>query len=68
MAKTPKNNGKQWTDTDVSRLEKLVKGNTPTRLIAHQLRRSEDAVRSKASDLGISLKPTNQRPYNKRKK
>jgi hypothetical protein len=68
MAKTPKNNGKQWTDNDVNKLEKLVKGNTPTGLIAHQLGRSEDAVRSKASDLEISLKPTNQSPYNRQKK
>jgi hypothetical protein len=68
MAKTPKNKGKQWTDADVSKLEKLVKGNTPTGLIAHQLGRSEDAVRSKASELEVSLKPTNQSPYNKLKK
>lgn len=68
MAKTPKNSGKQWTDNDVRKLEKLVKGNTPTGLIAYQLGRSEDAVRSKASDLGISLKPTNKSPYNRQKK
>lgn len=68
MAKTPKNSGKQWTENDVSKLEKLVKGNTPTGLIAYQLGRSEDAVRSKASDLDISLKPTNKSPYNRQKK
>lgn len=68
MAKTPKNSGKRWTDNDVSKLEKLVKGNTPTGLIAYQLGRSEDAVRSKASDLDISLKPTNKSPYNRQKK
>ena len=68
MAKTPKNNGKQWTDNDVNKLEKLVQGNTPTGLIAYQLGRSEYAVRAKASDLEISLKPTNQSPYNRQKK
>jgi hypothetical protein len=68
MAKTPKNNGKQWTDADVIKLEKLVKGNTPTGLIAYQLGRSEDAVRSKASVLEVSLKPTNKSPYNRQKK
>jgi len=52
----------------VSKLKKLVKGNIPTGLIAHQLGRSEDAVRSKASELEVSLKPTNQSPYNKLKK
>lgn len=68
MAKTPKNNGKQWTDVDVSKLEKLVKGNTPTGLIAYELGRSEDSIRSKASNLEISLKLTNQSPYNRQKK
>ncbi|GIV30346.1 MAG: hypothetical protein KatS3mg028_1412 [Bacteroidia bacterium] len=67
MAKTPKNNCKQWTDSDVSKLEKLVKGNTPTGLIAYELGRSEDAIRSKASNLDISLNPTNKSPYNRRK-
>ena len=65
MSKIPKNNGKQWSDTDVNKLEKLVKGNTPTGLIAFQLGRSEDAVRSKATNLDLSLKPTNQSPYNR---
>lgn len=32
-----------------------------------KLGRSEDAVRSKASDLGLSLTPTNKSPYNRRK-
>ena len=68
MAKTPKNSGKQWTDNDVNKLEKLVKGNTPTGLIAYELGRSEEAIRTKASNLDISLKPTNQSPYNRQKK
>ena len=68
MAKTPKNQGKEWTDKDISNLKKLVKGNTPTGLIAYELGRSEDAVRSKASDIDVSLKPTNQSPYNRQKK
>jgi hypothetical protein len=68
MAKTPENNGKQWSDKDVNKLEKLVKGNTPTGLIAYELGRSEEAIRSKASNLDISLKPTNQSPYNRQKK
>ncbi len=68
MAKTPKNYGKDWTKSDVSQLQKLAKGNTPTGLVAHKLGRTEDAVRSKASDENISLKPTNRSPYNRRKK
>jgi hypothetical protein len=37
-------------------------------VIGLKLGRTEDAVRSKASDMGVSLKPTNQSPYNRRKK
>ena len=48
MANTPKKSGKQWTDNEVSKLEKLVNGNSPTRLIAYELGRSEDAIRSKS--------------------
>jgi hypothetical protein len=35
-------------------------------VIGLKLGRSEDAVRSKAHELGVSLKPTNQSPYNRR--
>lgn len=46
-------------------------GEHPTRVIGVHLGRSEDAVRNKASEESISLKPTNQSPYGtggKRKK
>lgn len=65
--KTPPNSGKNWTRADVQKLRQDAKGNKPTRLIAWGLGRSEDAVRSKASEENISLKPTNQSPYNRRK-
>ena len=68
MAKTPKNHGKSWSNQDVSKFEKLVKGNTPTGLLAYELGRTEEAIRAKASELEISLKPTNQSPYNRLKK
>jgi hypothetical protein len=68
MPKTPPNAGKNWTQADVKELRDLAKGNTPTGLIAHRLGRSEDAVQSKASEKNISLKPTNQSPYNRRPK
>ena len=67
MAKKPANQGKQWTPAEVRQLEKLADENTPTRVIGIKLGRSEDSVRSKASDEDISLKPTNQSPYNRRK-
>lgn len=63
MTKAPKNQGSRWSDTEKAALAKLADGNTPTRLIALKLKRSEDAVRSEAQRLGVSLAPTNQSPY-----
>jgi len=67
MAKTPKNNGTPWTPAQDKQMDKLIKGNTPTGLMAYELGRTEGAVRSHASEEGKSLKPTNQSPYNRRK-
>lgn len=67
MAKPPANHGKQWTPADVTRLKQLAKQNTPTRVIGLKMGRTEDSVRAKASGNSISLKPTNQSPYNRRK-
>ena len=67
MSKSTRNSGKQWTSGEVKQLRQMAKENTPTRVAGFKLGRSEDAVRSKASDEGISLKPTNQSPYNRRK-
>lgn len=67
MAKTPSNHGKQWSPADVSQLKQLAKQNTPTRVIGLKMGRTEDAVRAKASEADVSLKPTNQSPYNRRK-
>lgn len=67
MTKSTRNTGKQWTRTDVSQLRQLAKQNTPTRVIGLKLGRTENAVRTKASDKDISLKPTNQSPYGTKK-
>jgi hypothetical protein len=67
MAKYDRNKGKQWTGTDVRQLRQLANQNTPTRVIGLKLGRTEDGVRSKAGEQGVSLKPTNQSPYNRRK-
>jgi hypothetical protein len=67
MPKYTRNTGKQWTRSDVSQLRKLAKQNTPTRIIGLKLGRTVNAVRSKASQEGVSLKPTNQRPYGTRR-
>lgn len=68
MAKTPTNSGKPWTSKDVHDLKVLAKGNTPTRVIGLKLGRTESAVQSKAGDTDVSLKPTNQSPYNRKPK
>ena len=68
MAKVPPKSGKPWTPADVEQLKALAKGNTPTRVIGLKTGRTPAAVASKASEKGISLKPTNQSPYNRQKK
>ena len=65
-SKQPENDGRTWTSEDVAKLRQLAAGNTPTRIIALKLGRTEDAIYGKASGLGLSLKPTNQSPYNRR--
>lgn len=67
MPKYTRNTGKAWTSKDEKQLGVLANQNTPTRVIGLKLGRTPDAVRTKASDLGVSLKPTNQSPYNRRK-
>jgi len=68
MPKHPTNHGKDWTTSDMKQLQQLARGNTPTRVAALKLGRTPAAVQQKASTAGISLKPTNQRPYGTRKK
>ena len=65
--KRPTNAGKHWTSDDIARLRQLARENTPTRVMALKLGRTAEAVYGKADDIGLSLKPTNQSPYNRRK-
>jgi hypothetical protein len=60
--KSERNTGKPWTPQDDRQLRDLAKGNTPTRVIGLKLGRTEDAVRNRASQNKVSLKPTNQSP------
>jgi hypothetical protein len=62
VSKSTRNSGKAWTASSVRQLKQLAKGNTPTRVIGLKLGRTPSAVYGKASEKGISLKPTNQRP------
>jgi hypothetical protein len=67
MPMSTRNSGKPWTPAHVNQLEKLAQGNTPTRVIGLKLGRTPASVQKKASEKRISLKPTNQSPYNRRK-
>lgn len=63
MAQYDRNSGNAWTAQNDAELRALAAQNTPTRVIGLKLGRTEAAVYARASQLGISLKPTNQSPY-----
>lgn len=67
MPKYIRNAGKHWSTQEERQLSQLAKQNTPTRVIGLKLGRPENGVRLKASELGVSLRPTNQSPYNRKK-
>lgn len=62
-----RNAGKHWTSAEEKQLKVLAKENTPTRVIGLKLGRPVGGVQNKASEIGVSLKPTNQSPYNRKK-
>ena len=66
MPKYTRNTGKSWTSSDVSQLRTLAGQNTPTRVMGLKLGRTAAAVQQRASQEGVSLKPTNQRPYGRK--
>ena len=55
-----------WTPADLRTLKQLAKDNTPTGVISLKLQRPPAAIRSKAQREGISLRPINRSPYNRR--
>lgn len=57
-----------WSAQEVRQLRSLANGNTPTGVISFKLQRPPTAIRSKAQREGISLRPTNRSPYNRRKR
>ena len=67
MAKYNRNSGKAWSPSEQKQMRELVGQNTPTRVIGLKLGRTESAVYAKASEMDLSLKPTNQSPYNRNK-
>ena len=68
MPKTPPNHGKDWTSAQEARLCREAAQNTPTRILGLHLGRTPGAVQQHASEMGLSLKPTNQSPYGTQKK
>jgi hypothetical protein len=52
---------------DDQQLKKLIRENTPTRVMGIKLERTPQAVQQQANEIGLSAKPVNQRP-NKRNK
>jgi hypothetical protein len=60
--KDGRSNPRSWSKDDVKQLKTLIKQNTPTRLIAMKLKRTEASVRWRVHSEGLSLRPTNRSP------
>ena len=57
MTKKPARANKKWTKAEDNTLIELNKKKIATRKIAEQLERTESAIRARASELDVSLKP-----------
>lgn len=66
MPKTPPNHRQPITRQIISQVNHLARGNTPTGIIALKIGRTQNSVRSIASDNDISLHPTNKPPYDRK--
>ena len=66
MSKSTRNSGKPWSPAAIQQLKREAAQNTPTRVLGLHLGRTPAAVQKKASEEGVSLKPVNQKPYNRR--
>jgi len=56
-----------WSDKELKQLHSLAKANTPTGVISLKMERPPASIASKAQREGISLRPINRSPYNRRK-
>lgn len=63
-----RNAGKPYTPAEIKKIKELANKNTPTRVMGLILGRPVKGLQTKVSKLKISLKPTNQKPYNRNKK
>ena len=60
--------GERWTPQELRQLRSLARANTPTGVLSLKLGRPPAAIRSKAQREGISLKPADRAPYNRRRR
>lgn len=60
MAK-PRKSGQRWTPSDERKLADLAKKGASTERIARELERSKGAVRGKASEEDVTLKPDDRK-------
>jgi len=67
MAKQSDKHRSPWTPAEIRTLKQLARENTPTRVMGLKLGRTPSSIYQKARAEGISLKPTNQSPYNRQK-
>jgi hypothetical protein len=67
MSRSTRNTGKPWTPAQDAQVRQLAAQNTPTRVIGLKTGRTEGAIRTRASELHVSLKPTNQSPYGRKR-
>ncbi|MEH2501442.1 hypothetical protein V1290_000253 [Bradyrhizobium sp. AZCC 1578] len=56
-----------WSDKEIKQLRSFAKANTPTGVISLKMQRPPASITSKAQREGISLRPVNRSPYNRRK-
>lgn len=65
MSWSTRNSGKPITRQVVQEIREQARENTPTRVITFKTGRTPNSIYKIAARNGISLKPTNQRPYGK---
>jgi hypothetical protein len=59
--KPAENSGKPWTPQTIHELKLLARVNTPTKLIAFELQRTEQSIRAIAARHGIPLSQEHQK-------
>jgi hypothetical protein len=67
VAKANRNSGKPWTAEDLRAIKRMVREDTPTRVMSTTLGRTEAAIYVKASQEGISLRRASNRGNGRRK-